>query len=449
MRLLPDKAVARNVLHISTPAVAGLSFQMVVSVAETAMVGRLENTTVMLAAMGVGMLASWAITSVFSSIATGTHVLVARRYGERDYEGGGNVLVNSLVLSLILGLGFGATGFLFSHQIIDFFSSDPAVAAAGTGYMQGRFVGLLFFLLIVSYRGFFYGIGHTKVFMYSAFIINISNVFFDYVYIFGAFGAPRLELTGAGVAAALSNILGWIFFVSVTFLPQYRRRYRYYHQFRLHQETMRRIVKISAPVSLQSLLILLGFLVFVSLTGIIGTVQQAASQVVITALFMCFLPCFGFGIGAQTLVGQSMGNNDPALARRYGSATARMATYFSVVMGAIFILLPDLVISLITSSSEVAPVARPILQIAGAAQIVYAPGIVLAHALQAAGATVYVMVVEVVTHWVVFLPLCYVLSIVLGGGIVGAWLALPVYILAYTGFIYGKYRTGGWLEMKV
>ena len=51
-----------------------------------------------------------------------------------------------------------------------------------------------------------------------------------------------------------------------------------------------------------------------------------------------------------------------------------------------------------------AAIARPVLRLAGAAQIFYAGGIVLAHALQAAGATVYVMLIEVLTHWVIFLP---------------------------------------------
>jgi Na+-driven multidrug efflux pump len=187
----------------------------------------------------------------------------------------------------------------------------------------------------------------------------------------------------------------------------------------------------------------------VSLTGVIGTAEQAASQVVITALFMSFLPCFGFGVGAQTLVGQSLGNGRRRLARRYGLEAARLATYFTLVLGAIFILVPDIVIMLITTDPDVTRIARPILRIAGAAQVFYASGIVLAHALQAAGATVFVMVIEVLTHWVVFLPLCYILGVRLGFGLAGAWCALPAYIISYSLLIYRKYRSGSWLMMTV
>jgi len=449
MSLLPDKELARGVLRISTPAVAGLSSQMVVSVVDTAMVGRLENTTVVLAAMGLGLLAAWAITSVFSSLATGTHVLAARRFGEGDYRGAGIVLNNSLILSFTLGVLFGIPGFFFSYEIIDFFASDPQVALAGAEYLRWRFVGLVFFLFVVSYRGFFNGIGHTKVFMYSAILINLSNIILNAILIFGMFDFPRMGIAGAGCASALSNVIGCLFFVAATFLSQYRRRYRYYSGFHASPEAMRQIIHISMPVSFQNILILLGFLMFVAITGMIGTEEQAASQVVITALFMSFLPCFGFGIGAQTLVGQSIGNGNHPLAKRLGLEAAKLATGFTLMLGLLFVIFPDLVIILITTDASVTDAARPILRIAGAAQVFYASGIVLAHALQAAGATVYVMLIEVLTHWIVFLPVCYLLSITLGGGLVGAWLALPVYIISYTSLIYLKYRRDSWLLIKV
>ncbi len=449
MKLLPDKALTREVLRMSSPAVAGLGSQMVVSVVDTAMVGRLENTTIVLAAMGLGLLATWAITSTFSSISTGTHVIAARRYGQQDHPGAGRALNNSLLLSLLLGVTFGLPGYLFSYDIINFFASDHAVALAGTGYMQWKFVGLPLFLFIVSYRGFFNGIGRTEIFMYSAILVNLTQIVMNYLLIFGALGFPRMGLTGAGCSSAIANGVGFLFFVSATFLPRYRKMYRYYSGPGIERGMLSQIVRISMPVSFQNILILLGFLVFMSITGVIGTTQQAASQVVVTALFMSFLPCFGFGIGAQTLVGQSMGNGEYHLAKRFGFEAARLATYFTFLLGLIFMLIPDAVIILITTNKEVTDVARPVLRIAGAAQIFYASGIVLAHALQSAGATVYVMYIEVLTHWVIFLPLSYVLGVVLGGGLVGAWLALPVYIVSYSLLIYLKYRKGNWLLIKV
>lgn len=422
---------------------------MIVSIVNTAMVGRLENTEVHLAAMGLGFLGTWAITSLFSSLSTGTHVLVARRHGEGNAIGVGEVLNNSLFICFFLGTVFAALGFLFSYNIIDFFSKNDEVTRVGADYMRYQFLGLPFFLLIVSYRGFFFGIGHTKIFMISAIIINLFNVMFNYLFIFGVWGFPKMQLAGAGLGYSISMVLGWLFFLFVTFVHDYRKQYKYFSHFRISKEVIAQIVRISIPVSLQNILILLGFLIFVAITGILGTVEQAASNVVINALFISLMPCFGFGIAAQTLVGQSIGKRSATLAHAYGYETAKLGTIFTILVGLLFVFVPDAVLIIITPEKGVIDTARPILQIAGIAQVFYGSGIIFANALQAGGATVFVMFVEVLTHWIIFLPLTYVFGVSMHGGIRGAWLALPVYIIAYTTMNLLKFRSSRWLHTEL
>jgi len=444
-----NRNLSEQILRIAFPAIAGLSSQMVVSIVNTAIVGRLPNTHIQLAAMGLGFLGTLAISSLFSSLSTGTQVLIALRQGENNSRGVGEVLNNSLLLCLILGSLFGAIGYLASYDIINFFSTNDAVTEAGASYMKYQFLGLPFFLLIVSYRGFFFGIGHTKIFMISAILINIFNIIFNYFFMFGVFGFPKMELAGAGVGYSLSMVLGWIFFFFVTFINDYRKQYQYYSHFHLSKDVITQIIRISLPVSFQNILILLGFLVFVAITGLIGTLEQAASNVVISALFISLMPCFGFGIAAQTLVGQSIGKGSPRLASAYGYETAKLGTIFTIIIGVIFVSIPEAVLFLITNEKAVVATARPVLQIAGIAQIFYGSGIVFASALQARGSTVYVMFVEVLTHWIIFLPLTYLFGVRFHGGVQGAWLALPIYIIAYTIMNYWRFRSLKWHKIKV
>jgi len=443
-----NKNLSLQILRIALPAIAGLSSQMIVAIVNTAMVGRLENTHVQLAAMGLGFLGTMAITSFFSSLSTGTHVLIARRQGENNTRGVGEVLNNSLFMCMIVGSLFGALGYYFSYDIINFFSSNDAVTLAGADYMRYQFVGLPFFLLIVSYRGFFFGIGHTKIFMISAILINVFNICFNYLFMFGAFGFPKMSLAGAGVGYSVSMVLGWLFFLFVTFISDYRKQYQYYSHFHISKDVITQIFKISLPVSLQNILILLGFLVFVAITGIIGTVEQAASNVVINALFISLMPCFGFGIAAQTLVGQSIGKGSARLASAYGFETAKLGTIFTLIVGVVFVIFPEAVLSIMTNESVVVAAAKPVLQIAGIAQIFYGSGIIFASALQAGGATVYVMFVEVLTHWIIFLPLTYLFGVRFHGGLNGAWFALPIYIIAYTSMNMLKFRSSNWLKIN-
>lgn len=449
MSLFPEKHYSHRILKIAMPAIAGLSSQMVVSLIDTAMVGRLYASEIALAAMGLGVLATWTLTSFFSSFATGTHILVARRQGEERYTQAGIILNNSLFVSLVLGSFFGVLGFFFSYDVIKYFSSDESVAIAAGEYIKYRSIGLPFFLLAVSYRGFFYGIGHTKVFMVSAFISYLFNILFDYFLIFGTFGFPAMGLAGAGIAASIGMFLGFVVFLIVTFFPAYRTRYRYYSIIALGLKHIRPIVKISLPVSFQNVLILFGFLIFVAITGLIGTLAQAATQVVITALFLSFMPCFGFGIATQTLVGHSLGNKSVREAQRYGVETAKITTIFTLILGAFFALVPELFLRVLTSNEEVIEVARPLLRVAGIAQIAYGWGIIMGHALQAAGATLYVMYLEIISHWIIFLPLAYLLGITFEYGIVGAWMGLPLYVASYTLMTSLKFRSGSWQGIRV
>ncbi|HEX9614906.1 MAG TPA: MATE family efflux transporter, partial [Bacteroidota bacterium] len=332
---------------------------------------------------------------------------------------------------------------------IDLFSSDPVVSVAAADYIKYRSIGLPFFLLAVSYRGFFYGIGQTHMFMFSAIITYVFNIVFNYLLIFGKFGFPKMGVAGAGVAASVGMVAGFIFFIVVTFFPEYRRKYRYYDVWAIGLRYLQPIIRISLPVSFQNILILFGFLVFVAITGIIGTPEQAATQVVITSLYLSFMPCFGFGIAAQTLVGNALGNNDANEAYRYGAETAKLGTMFTLAVGIVFVAAPDVVLMIITNNDSVIEVARPLLQLAGVAQVAYGSGIIIANALQAAGDTLYVMYLEIVTHWIIFLPAAYVMGVTLDLGILGAWAGLPVYVLLYTTIAWIKFRSGSWKTIKV
>lgn len=444
MNLLPQKSYYKRILKLALPAIAGLSTQMVVSLVDAAMVGRLEEATYALAAMGLGLLTTWALISFFSSLATGTHVIVARKFGENDKNACAMVLDNSLIIALIIGTCVTLIGIFAAHSVLDFLAADPVVGHYAGDYVFYRFLGIPAFLISVSFRGFFFGIGKPKIFMFSGVATNVLNIFFNALFIYGNFGMPRMGLAGAGLASTLATLFDIIFYFSVIVLPSYRKNYKPFKNFKFNLAIIRNIYKISLPVSFQNVFILIGFLSFVAITGLIGTIEQAATQTVISALFMSFLPCFGFGTAVQTLVGNNLGSGKYAAAKIYGFETAKVATYYTLALGFIFFLIPQYVILIITNDQSIIEIAKPILRIAGFAQIFYGTGVVLANGLQAAGKTFFVMMAEVITNLLIFVPLAYFFGIYLNMGLIWAWMALPVYIILYSFIIFYKFRFGEW-----
>lgn len=448
MKIFASTEEYRKILKMALPAIAGLSSQMIVSLIDTAMIGRLDEAEYALAAMGLGVLATWAIISFFSSLATGTHVLVARNYGAKDYVGCGQVLNTSLVISILIGAVVSSSVIVFSYDIAHFFAVDDIVGELAGDYLHYRFMGIPFFLISVSYRGFFFGLGKTKIFMYSGLLMNFLNVIFNYIFIYGAFGLKGMGLAGAGIGSTLATMFDVLFYITIALLSYYRNRYQYFRYFNFSKNVAKSIINISLPVSFQNVFILIGFLSFVAITGLIGTLEQAASQVIISALMMTLMPCFGFGIAAQTLVGRYVGSKDIRKAKFYGYETSKIASVYTLFIGLIFILLPRVILILVTEDPDVIETAVPALRIAGAGQVLYAVGVVLANGLQAAGESFYVMFADVISNWFIFVPVAYLLGIVFNFGLLGAWVALPFYVLIYSATMFLKFKYGNWEKAR-
>lgn len=441
-------SIHRGIIKLALPAIAGSSAQMIVSLIDTAMIGRIEEAKFALAAMGLGVVATWALISFFSSFATGTHVLVARRFGEKDFEGCGNILVSSLITAFLIGLFVALVGVSSSHYIGQFFAADEAVGNYAGEYLFFRLMSIPFFLLTVSYRGFFFGIGKTKIFMFSAILVNILNIIFNYIFIYGAFGAPRMGLAGAGLGSTLATVCDSGFYFSVTLIYRYRTKYKYFTKPKDIIKIFKSILKISLPVSFQNIFLLLGFLSFIAITGIIGTEEQAAAQVIMSSLFISLMPCFGFGIAIQTLVGNNLGSNKINIAKIYTIETAKIASLYTLFVGVIFIVFPKVILILLTTNRDVINIAAPSLQIAGFAQIFYAAAIVFANALQAAGKTIFVMFSELFSNIFLFVPISYILGVYLQYGLIGAWSALIFYIVPFFIINFLRFRYGDWNNLK-
>jgi len=440
--ILPDKKYIRNITKIALPAIAGLSTQMVLSLVDAAMVGRLDHPEYTLAAMGIGVLATWAIVSFFSSLATGTHVLTANAFGEKKFHHIGEILQNSIYIGFIIGLLVTCFGVVGSEQFAQLFAKDPNVGKLAGEFIFFRLLGLPLFLITVSYRGFYFGIGNTKIFMISGILSNLLNIVFNYILIYGEFGLPKMGVAGAGLGSTLATLFDASFYFIISLTSAYRPKYELYKKINFSKQIIRSLYKISLPVSFQNVFILIGFLSFISITGLVGLREQAASQAIVSVLFISFLPCFGFGIAAQTLAGNNFGANNFTLAKKYSIETAKIATLYTLSLAFIFVFVPQYLLNLITNEQPIIQTAVPAMRVAGVAQIFYAVGIVLANSLQAAGKSMFVMMSEIIANLLIFVPVAYLLGVHFGFGIVGAWLGLPIYIITYASIIFIKFKFG-------
>jgi Na+-driven multidrug efflux pump len=185
-------------------------------------------------------------------------------------------------------------------------------------------------------------------------------------------------------------------------------------------------------------------LVFFAILGRISTIAVAAGNVVFRIAALSFMPGIGVGIAVQTLVGLSLGAGDVRGAVRAGWGGVSLSVLLMGAFSVLFLLVPEWLMSLFTRDPDLIRAGTPILRMMGLVQIFDAVGLTLAGALKGAGETRVVMIVDVVTAWLLFLPAAWFFGIHLDLGLTGAWIGVLVWFFVYAVGITAWFMRGDW-----
>ena len=447
MTALLNGPLSRDILKLASPVFFGTLSQTIFYAVDTAMLGRVGVEA--LAAAGIGWFVVWVFGSSLMAIEVGAQSLVARRFGEGDWEACGGLLDNTLAFAVISGFLFSVAGYLFAPAIFPYLSDDIKVVEYGIDYLKYSFLSIFFFLVIASFRGFFDGLGQTHLFMKVAIVMNISNIVFDYVLIFGKFGFPRLEVKGAAIASLISSFIGAAYFFGISFSNRFVRRFRYLSRYQFNPAILNSIMRLALPAMIRVFFTMAGLTTFLWIVGRIGNVELAASNILMTLSSFTFLAGYGFAVAAATMVSQNLGKGNAEIAESYGWEAVKLGLLCMGFLGALFILFPGIILEIFTDQKTVIETGRNVLILFGIIQFFDAINLILSHALQGAGYTKWVMKAEGFVVWFLFLPAAYILSLVFGFGLYGAWLSMFAYTLIIGVTMLWKFKEGKWKEIEM
>jgi len=447
MRLRLNPELSQRVWKLAYPIILGNLSQILLGVVDTAMLGRLSPAA--LAAAGVGSVVYFLVISTLGALSVGTQVLTARRHGETNFVQCGQTLDNSLTLAFVLGGIFTFSSPWLARFLSPALESGPEMGKLLRVYMQYRFYGTAFALCNLAFAGFFNGIGRTKVRMTAAIILTVANILLDYLLIFGNFGFPELGVKGAAIASTLATALAFFFYLRVSLGKRYRPIYRYFRPANVEFTWVGRIVKLSLPLMLRSLVGMGGYLVFFWIVGRIGTVEVAASNVIRSLLSVSWMFGSSMGVAATTLVGQNMGAGEYEEAEVSGWEAVKLSIIFMGIIGALFLFFPSPLMRIYTDDLAVISAGIPALKLLSIAQIFAAIGLVLSSALIGAGDMRFVLGVEIGNTCLAYLPLAWLLGIYLGFGLLGAWSAEAIYNLIPALLMALRFRGGSWKKIRI
>ncbi len=413
---------ARGTLFLAVPMMAGQLSQMLMGVADSAMVGRVGVVPLAASSFANGLLS---VPFLFGlGLLQAISVRASQAHGAGQRRETGEVLRHGLAITGVAGIGLVAL-IVIASMLLGDFGQPPEVAAEARLFFLLCGVSMFPMLLAMSFKQFSEALDHPWPPMFILLGSVVLNIFLNWVLIYGNLGAPAVGLTGAGIATLVSRIVALLAIVVYVLrarrfsdaLPVAWRR-------PLEWKRVRSLLSIGVPASGQLLLEVTAFTVATIMIGWLGTQPLAAHQIALTCAATSFMFPLGIAMATSIRIGQALGANEPGRVRAIGFTSFALSLLIMSATGLVFAFGNEWLARAFVDDSSVAALAARLLIIAAFFQLFDGLQVVGAGALRGLNDATVPMIACLVGYWIVFIPFAYLAAFRFGFGAVGIWCGL-------------------------
>ena len=428
----------RLVWQLSLPAILTQITTIAMQYIDSAMVGALGAD----ASAAIGLVASstWLFGGVTAAVSAGFSVQVAHRIGAGEDTEARTVVRHGLAAALTLAALLALLGLGICRQLPCWLGGGAEICADASAYFLTFSLMLPFSQLNSLTAGFLQCAGD----MVTPSVLNAVMCGLDVVC--NALLIPHFGVLGAGMGTALacalvSLAMGWCCCVRNA---QLRLRRGETHAFR--PEILKKAFRIGAPVAVQEIAMNGAMVASTMILAPLGAAAIAANSFAVTAESLCYMPGYGVGSAATTLVGRSVGAGDAAQARRYENICTALGGALMGCTGLLMMIFCPFVFRLLTPVAEVRTLAAQALRIGLLAEPLFGVSIAAAGALRGAGDTLVPSLLNLGSIWIVRLGL----SLLLVGklGLRGMWIAMAIELCVRGTLMLWRQKTSKFYETQ-
>ncbi len=439
-----------TLLTLAWPIVMARATQSVMGFFDALMTAPLGEDA--LAAAATGALNTFAIMILPLGTAFIVQSFASQLAGRGDLAAARRYAWYGLVLALFTAvLGLVATPFL--PRALQIFEYEPNVRALMTEYLQLRLLSLGAIVGTEVLGSWYGGIGNTRYQMIAGVVAMVSDLFFNWVLIYGNLGAPAMGVAGS----ALSSTIGsWLGFAVIAFAMWrgWGGAGRAPAQLELKAKELWRMIRFGFPNGLNWFLEFSAFALFFNVVmAHLGTIPLAALNVAMEINSVSFMPAFGMASAGAILVGQAVGRGARHEVWPIVRMTALVTLGWMAPIGAIYFLFPDFLVGWFAppgkNAAEMLAIGATMLAISSAWQLFDAVAMTLSESLRACGDTTWCLWARIGLAWFVFTPAAFVAVFVLKGGIVAAMICLVGYVALLALVLAWRFRSGAWRKIDL
>ena len=438
--------LGRAIFILAVPMVLEMIMESVFAVVDIFFVSRLGADAV--ATVGITESVMTVVYAIGVGLAMATTALVSRRIGEKKKKEASVVAFQAILVGVIISLLIAIPGVLYAKSFLKLMGATNEMAEEGYMFPAIMFGGNVVIMLLFIINSVFRSSGDAAISMRVMWLANIINIILDPLLIFGIGPFPELGLMGAAIATTIGRGLAVIYQFYLLFKGKYRIRL-YLESIKVKIEVMLNLLKISAGGIFQNLIATSSWILLVRIIAVSGSEAIAGYTIAIRIIIFLLLPAWGLSNAAATLVGQNLGAKQPERAEKSVWITAYVNMVFMGTMGVIMAVFPEFFIRLFIQDLVVVQNGVQALRIISFGFLFYGLGMVLVQGFNGSGDTTTPTKINLISFWLIEIPLAYFLAIVLNMGLTGASIAIVCAesVLAITAWY--LFRKGKWKLRKV
>lgn len=401
-----DKRFWGLMISIGLPiAIQNLIFNGLMLV-DNILIGGLGEANI--AAVGIANKLTFIFNLFMFGINSGANIFSAQFWGKKDLTGVRKVLGLSLMIGMSVAIPFLLIGTFLSSWFVGLFSNDPEVIAKGADFLKIMALSYPISAITAAYGMQSRGVGRTKLPLMSSAIALSINTIFGYTLIYGKLGMPRMGINGAALSTLLARALECTILLGLIYKNKHELAAKLSEFKGYTRDFMKRFIRPVSPVILNEVLWAIGVTGYTFFYGKLGTEAVATVQIldVINGMFLSLF--MGMGNACGAIIGNLIGAGEEDTARIYAKRSVAVGIGFGAVTGIIMLITAPLFLSFFDISASTMVICKLTL-------IVYAittiPKVInmimIVGVCRGGGDTVFAMLIDVLSPWLIGLPMAF------------------------------------------
>ena len=431
----------KNIWRVAYPILISLVMEQMIGLTDTAFMGRVGE--VELGASAIAIIYYIVLFMIGFGFSIGAQIIIGRRNGEGNFRDTGKVFWNGLYFLLGLSGVLILLSEVFSPWMMRRLVSSEAIYLAALSYVRWRLPGMVFAFITAMYRAFYVGTTQTKTLTLNSIVMVVSNIFFNWVLIFGHIGFPAMGITGAAIGSSLAEFVSMIFFIIYTRTSCDREKYGLDKPARFELAELKSMMPTCVWTMIQYTISLSTWLIFFLYIEHVGERALAVSNIARSSSGIIWVVLQAFSSTCSTLVSNIIGEGHQDKVMSLVKRILKLSYGVVCAMILLFCLFPQAVARIYTDIPEVVAASVPTMFIMSTSYLLHVGAQVFFLAISGTGSTKTAFRLEL-TSLIVYMAYCTLIIGYLKLNVAICWTAEYVYGGVLLVLSWWYLRSGRW-----